>query len=87
MQPFHVRSNPSFYGEAKIVYGVNPIDCTKCERVLRQGRYPGWGTKDLVMKRRKFTQDFKRSLIEQLFRETASPAELSRRYNIALGQL
>ena len=39
------------------------------------------------MKRRRFTQDFKRSVIEQLLSETAGPAELSRRYNIASGQL
>jgi transposase len=39
------------------------------------------------MKRRRFTQDFKRSIVEQLLSETASPAELCRRYNIAPGQL
>ena len=39
------------------------------------------------MKRRRFTQDFKRSVVEQLLSETAGPAELCRRYNIAAGQL
>jgi transposase len=39
------------------------------------------------MKYRKFTQDFKRSLIEQLLSETATPPELCRRYNISSGQL
>jgi transposase len=39
------------------------------------------------MKRRRFTQDFKRSVVEQLLSETAGPAELCRRYNIASGQL
>ena len=39
------------------------------------------------MKRRQFTQDFKRSIIEQLLSETVSPAELCRRYNISSGQL
>ena len=39
------------------------------------------------MKRRRFTQDFKRSIVEQLLSETTSPAELCRRYNIAPGQL
>ncbi len=39
------------------------------------------------MRRRRFTQDFKRSLVEQLLSETASPAELCRRYNISSGQL
>ena len=39
------------------------------------------------MKRRRFTQDFRRSVVEQLLSETASPTELSRRYNIASGQL
>ena len=39
------------------------------------------------MKYRRFTQDFKRSLIEQLLSETATPAELCRRYNISSGQL
>jgi transposase len=39
------------------------------------------------MKYRRFTQDFKRSLIEQLLSETASPLELCRRYNISSGQL
>jgi transposase-like protein len=39
------------------------------------------------MKRRRFTQDFKRSIVEQLLSETAGPAKLCRRYNIASGQL
>lgn len=39
------------------------------------------------MKRRRFTQDFKRSVVEQLLSETAGPAELCRRHNIASGQL
>jgi transposase-like protein len=39
------------------------------------------------MKRRRFTQDFERSVVEQLLTETAGTAELCRRYNIASGQL
>jgi len=39
------------------------------------------------MKYRRFTQDFKRSLIEQLLSETNGPAELCRRYHISSGQL
>jgi transposase len=39
------------------------------------------------MKYRKFTSDFKRSIIEQLLSETATPIELCRRYNISSGQL
>ncbi|UCG67036.1 MAG: IS3 family transposase [Deltaproteobacteria bacterium] len=39
------------------------------------------------MKYRRFTQDFKRSLIEQLFSETATPLELCKRCNISSGQL
>ena len=39
------------------------------------------------MKRRRFTQDFKRSIVEQLLSETAGAAELCRRYNISSGQL
>jgi transposase len=39
------------------------------------------------MKYRKFTQEFKRSIVEQLLSETASPTELCRRYNISSGQL
>jgi transposase len=39
------------------------------------------------MKYRRFTPDFKRSLIEQLLSETAAPLELCRRYNISSGQL
>ena len=36
---------------------------------------------------RRFTQDFKRSMVEQLLSETVGPAELCRRYNISSGQL
>ena len=39
------------------------------------------------MRRRRFTQDFKRSLVEQLLSQTADPAELYLRYNISFGQL
>lgn len=39
------------------------------------------------MKYRRFTLDFKRSLIEQLLSETATPTELCRRHNISSGQL
>ena len=39
------------------------------------------------MRRRRFTQDFKRSIVEQLLSETAGPAELCRRFNISSGQL
>jgi transposase len=39
------------------------------------------------MKYRRFTQDFKRSLIEQLLSETATPTELCRRYSVSSGQL
>ena len=39
------------------------------------------------MKYRRFTQDFKRSLIEQLLSETVTPLELCRRYHISSGQL
>ena len=39
------------------------------------------------MKYRRFTQVFKRSLIEQLLSEAAIPLELCRRYNISSGQL
>ena len=39
------------------------------------------------MKRRRFTQDFKRSVVEQLLSETAGPAEICRRYNLSSGQL
>jgi transposase len=39
------------------------------------------------MKYRKFTPDFKRSLVEQLLSETATPTELCRRYNLSSGQL
>jgi transposase len=39
------------------------------------------------MKYRRFTQDFKRSLVEQLLSETVGPAELCRRYNLPSGQL
>ena len=75
--------------------GVNPSDCTKNNRVLRQGQRPHHRggeislrlIKDRVMRRRQFTQDFKRSIVEQLLSETAGPAELCRRYNISSGQL
>ena len=39
------------------------------------------------MKRRRFTQDFKRSIVEQLLSETVGPAQLCRRYNLSSGQL
>ncbi len=39
------------------------------------------------MKHRRFTQDFKRSIVEQLLSETVGPAELCRRYTISSGQL
>ena len=39
------------------------------------------------MKHRKFTPDFKRSIVEQLLSEAATPTELSGRYNISSGQL
>ena len=39
------------------------------------------------MRRRRFTQDFKISLVEQLLSETTGPTELCRRYNISSGQL
>jgi transposase len=39
------------------------------------------------MKYRKFTPEFKRSVVEQLLSETAGPAELCRRYNLSSGQL
>jgi transposase len=51
------------------------------------GSSPWKGRKDHVMKYRRFTQDFKRSLIEQLLSEAATPLELCRRYNISSGQL
>jgi transposase-like protein len=39
------------------------------------------------MKYRRFTQDFKRSIVEQLLSDTVTPTELCRRYNISSGQL
>ena len=45
------------------------------------------GRKDRVMKYRRFTQDFKRSIVEQLLSKAATPTELCRRYNISSGQL
>jgi len=39
------------------------------------------------MKYRKFTPEFKRSIVEQLLSETTGPAELCRRYNLSSGQL
>ncbi len=51
------------------------------------GSQPGKGRKDRVMRYRRFTPDFKRSLVEQLLSETATPTELCRRYNLSSGQL
>jgi transposase len=48
---------------------------------------PWKGRKDHVMRYRRFTPEFKRSLIEQLLGETASPTELCRLHNISSGQL
>ena len=45
------------------------------------------GERTLAMKRRRFTQDFKRSVVEQLLSKTAGPPELCWRYNITSGQL
>src|SRR5512136_3094775 len=39
------------------------------------------------MRYRRFTQDFKRSIVEQLLSETVGPAEVCRRYNISSGLL
>ena len=39
------------------------------------------------MKYRRFTQDFKRSLIEQLLSETVTPLEICTHYHISSGQL
>jgi len=39
------------------------------------------------MKYRKFTQDFKRSIVEQLLSKTVTLTGLCRRYNISSGQL
>lgn len=39
------------------------------------------------MKYRKFTPEFKRSIVEQLLSDTAGPTELCRRYNLSSGQL
>jgi transposase len=39
------------------------------------------------MKRRRFTPEFKRTIVEQLLSEAARPAEICRRYNLASGQL
>ena len=39
------------------------------------------------MKYRRFTQDLKRSVVEQLLSETVGPTELCRRYTISSGQL
>jgi len=38
------------------------------------------------MKRRRFTPEFKRSIIEQLLSEAAGPAAICRRYNLSSGQ-
>jgi transposase len=51
------------------------------------GSSPHRGRKDHVMKYRRFTQDFKRSLVEQLLSETVGPVELCRRYNLSSGQV
>ena len=51
------------------------------------GLSPREGRKDHVMKYRRLTSDFKRSLMEQLLSGTATPTELCRRYNISSGQL
>lgn len=39
------------------------------------------------MRRRRFTPDFKRAVVEQLLSEAAGPAQICRRYNISSGQL
>lgn len=39
------------------------------------------------MEYRRFTPEFKRSIVEQLLSETASPAEICRRNNLSSGQL
>lgn len=39
------------------------------------------------MRYRKFTPEFKRSIVEQLLSDTAGPTELCRRYNLSSGQL
>ena len=39
------------------------------------------------MRRRKFTTEFKRSIVEQLLSQAAGPAEICRRYNLSSGQL
>ena len=39
------------------------------------------------MRRRKFTPEFKRSIIEQLLSENVGPAELCRRHNVSSGLL
>ncbi len=39
------------------------------------------------MKRRRFTPEFKRSIIEQLISKAAGPVEICRRYNLSSGQL
>jgi len=39
------------------------------------------------MRRRRFTPEFKRSIVEQLLSETAGPAELCLRYNVSSGLL
>ena len=38
------------------------------------------------MKHRRFTPDFKRSVVEQLLSEDAGPAQIGRRYNLSSGQ-
>jgi transposase len=39
------------------------------------------------MRYRKFSPEFKRSIVEQLLSDTAGPTELCRRYNLSSGQL
>jgi transposase len=56
--------------------------------VLRQGLVSPQGRrKQHIIRLRRFTQDFKRSTVEQLLSETTIPAKLYQRYNISSGQL
>jgi transposase-like protein len=55
--------------------------------VKRGSQSPGERRKDPCHETKTVHQDFKRPVVEQLLSETASPAELCRRYNIASGQL
>ena len=52
------------------------------DRIITLYREKGW-----CYEIPKFTQDFKRSLIEQLLSEAATALELCKRYNISSGQL